>query len=142
VTTSANAAATAGWVDANLATLAEFNAGRKILMRQLEDVSTGLGNMDDLRVTASELQAIALLLRALPPVPQAVADSTLRAAVDAFASAVTVVLRSSQSDLLSGPVPKVLEDAAVYLLQANAHYRAATSVLNNTVASRVAAGST
>ncbi len=74
MTTSANAAATAGWVDANLATLAEFNAGRKILMRQLENVSTGLGSMDDLRATASELQAIALLARALPPVPQAVAD--------------------------------------------------------------------
>jgi hypothetical protein len=136
VTTSAEAAATASWLEANLAAVAEFNAARKILMHQLEVASIGVGSIDDLRATATELQPIALLLRALPSVPNAVAESELRAAVDEFASAVTDIMRNSRDQLLAEPAANLLERAALRLLQANGHYRAATHALHETVADR------
>jgi hypothetical protein len=139
VTTSPEAAATASWLDANLPAVAEFNAARKILMHQLEAASIGEGSIDDLRAAATELQPIALLLRALPPVPNAVAESELRAGVDEFASAVSDILRSSQNQLLDDPAASLLERAALHLLQANAHYRVATHALHETVAVRVGA---
>jgi hypothetical protein len=140
VTTSPEAAATAGWLEANLSAVAEFNAARKILMHQLEVASISTGSIDDLHATATELQAIALLLRALPPVPYAVAESELRAAVDEFASAITDIMLTSQDQLRDDPATNLLERAALHLLQANAHYRAATHALHATVADRAGRG--
>lgn len=137
MTTSLEAAATAGWLEANLAAVAEFNAARKILMHQLEVASIGQAGVDDLRATAVELQPIALLLRALPPVPNAVVESELRAGVDEFASAVADIMRSSQDQSLDDPALSFLQGVAVHLLRANAHYRAATRALHETVAVRV-----
>jgi hypothetical protein len=128
-------------LDANLANVAEFNAARKILTRQLEAASVGEGGMDDLRATADELQAIALLLRALPPIPDAAAESALRSAVEAFASALSDILLSNPDDLLDGLAEKAVERAAVHMLQANARYRAVTTALGERVANRVGAGS-
>jgi hypothetical protein len=95
VTRAVDKPAIAGWLDANLALVAEFNAARKILTRQLQDASIDLAAFRDLHATAVELQTTTLLLRAVPPIPNETAAFEFAASLDAFEAALAEIARGA-----------------------------------------------
>lgn len=129
VTCAMDKTAIAGWLDANLALVAEFNAARKILSRQLQDASIGLAAFRDLNATAVELHTTALVLRAVPPIPDETAAFEFAASLDAFEAALTEIARAAVDGSVAGR-GTALNSAAGLMLQSMAHYRAATEAMD------------
>lgn len=121
--------AIAGWLNANLALVAEFNAARKILTRQLQDAAIGRAALPDLRATAVELQTTTLLLRALPAIPNETAAAEFVASLDTFEAVLKEILRGAEDE------PATFDTAAGLMLQSMAHYRAATEAMDGAFAS-------
>ena len=134
VTRAVDKSAIAGWLDANLALVAEFNAARKILSRQLQDASIGLAAFRDLHTTAVELQTTTLLLRAVPPIPNETAAFEFAASLDAFEAALTEIARGAVEGSVAGGAA-ALNSAAGLMLQSMARYRAATEAMDGAFAS-------
>jgi hypothetical protein len=128
MTRSVDKPAIAGWLNANLALVAEFNAARKILTRQLQDAAIGRAALPDLRVTAVELQTTTLLLRALPAIPNETAAAEFVASLDTFEAVLKEILRADDG-------PATFDAAAGLMLQSMAHYRAATEAMDGAFAS-------
>jgi hypothetical protein len=134
VTRAVDKPAIAGWLDANLALVAEFNAARKILTRQLQDASIDLAAFRDLHATAVELQTTTLLLRAVPPIPNETAAFEFAASLDAFEAALAEIVRGAGEESVASGVT-ALNSAAGLMLQSMARYRAATEAMGGAFAS-------
>jgi hypothetical protein len=126
-----NKTAIASWLNANLTLVAELNAARKILNRQLREGDLEAGTAEDLRTTAIELRTTTLLLRALPPIPEPTAAAEFAASLDAFESALSEILRSTDEQSPVHGAAMATDTAATYLLRSIAHYRAATGAIDD-----------
>jgi hypothetical protein len=132
VTLSGKTPAIGGWLNANLTFLAEFNAARKILMRQLQKAAVDPTDLRDLRTTASELHGTTLVLRALPPIPDEIASFQFEASLDAFDAALNEIVRGH--DETSTTEGAALSSAGGLMVQSMARYRAATQAIAGAVA--------
>lgn len=131
MTLSGRTPAIGRWLNANLTFLAEFNAARTILTRQLQAASADPTVVRDLRTTASDLQSTTRVLRAMPPIPDEIASFQFQASLNAFDAALAEIARGQ--DEPSTNQGSVLSNTGGLVAQSIARYRAATEAMAGVV---------